>query len=370
VRAQIVRLMPAQAHDRAGWAVDIYAAFAAQGIDPTTQNLCATLAIADQESGFHIDAAIPGLAKIAREEIDQRAAEHHIPLLLVHGALSFESPNGKTYDERLSGVRTEHDISRIYEDFIGSVPLGRRLFEGENPVRTVGPMQVSVVFAEKQAHAHPYPYVVEGSIRQELFGRRGGIYFGVAHLLGYKTSYPQMLYRFADYNAGQFASRNAAFQQAVALASGIPIQLDGDLLSRDGISNGPTELAVRVLRRSLDLSDVEIHRALLQGDTYDFEQTSLYLHTFSLAEQIERHSLPRAVIPQIVLVSPKITRKLTTAWYANRVNQRYLRCLGLSSRPAAQASSDARPSPWTGRRRQTLRVPGSQVHTSGGNSWM
>lgn len=331
VRAQIVRLLPADTVDRQGWATDIYAAFASQRIEPTTQRLCATLAVAAQESSFHADPTVPGLGRMARTEIDRRAAQHHIPQLLVRGALLFKSPNGKRYGDRIAAVHSERELSRIYEDFIGAVPLGRRLFGDYNPVRTGGPMQVSVSFAEQYAQDHPYPYPVDGTIRREVFSRRGGLYFGIAHLFGYPATYDKPIYRFADFNAGWYASRNAAFQKAVSLASGIPLALDGDLVRYgNGLGDaqvGTTELAVRTLGRRLDLGDSDIRDALEQGESPDFEQTSLYRRVFALAEKTERRSLPRAVLPQIRLDSPKITRKLTTAWFAHRVDQRYQRCM-------------------------------------------
>ena len=333
VRAQIVHLLPARLPDRKGWATDIYAAFASLDIDPSTSNLCATLAIAEQESNFNPDPVVPGLPRIALAEIDRRAAQHDVPQFIAHAALLIKSPNGKRYDERIAGVRTEQDMSRIYEDFIGSVPMGKRLLAGDNPIHTGGPMQVSVDFAEQLARAHPYPYPVAGSIRHEVFTRRGGLYFGIAHLLGYHASYPQMVYRFADYNAGFYASRNTAFQRAVSLASGIPIPLDGDLVGygRDGNRIGTTEVAVRSLARSLGMSDAQIHRALQQGETADFEDSKVYQGVFKIAEQLEHRPLPRASLPRITLESPKITRKLTTEWFATRVDQRYRRCLAKGS---------------------------------------
>jgi hypothetical protein len=335
IRAQIVHLMPARVSDRSGWAADIQAAFAAQRIDPSTQNLCATLAVAAQESGFIVDAPVPDLGRIALAEIDRRAGEHHVPAFLVHAALRIASHDGKSYEQRLAAARTEQDLSRIYEEFIASVPLGKRLFEGDNPIRTVGPMQVSVDFAAQYRQAHPYPYPMHGTIRDELFTRRGGVYFGIAHLLDYPTSYTRPLYRFADYNAGHYASRNAAFQQAVTIASGIPLALDGDVVRYDQGENaiGNTEVAVRSLAGNIDLTDAQIHRSLQQGESIDFEHATLYERVYNLAEQRAHKPLPRAIVPQIELVSPKITRKLTTQWYAGRIEERYEQCLARAAAP-------------------------------------
>jgi hypothetical protein len=324
VRARIVRLLPAGTSDREGWARDITAAFAALGIEPSNTHLCSVLAVTAQESGYTVDPVVPGLAKIARAEIDRRAARLHVPRFAVTAALRITSPNGKRYDERLAKVRTERELSLLYEDLIGSVPLGERLFADANPVHTGGPMQVSIEFAEQ--HARGYPYPVQESIRHEVFTRRGGMYFGIAHLLDYPAAYDKPLYRFADFNAGRYASRNAAFQQAVSLASGIPLALDGDLVAA-GDDPGPTEIAVRSLGKRIGMGDRAIRSALERGNRADFDRETLYERVFDLAQTIEGHPLARAVVPRIRLESPKITRKLTTAWFAQRVDTRHAQCM-------------------------------------------
>ncbi|MFO2462813.1 DUF1615 domain-containing protein [Pseudomonas sp. 15FMM2] len=325
VKAQIVRLMPAKIPDRAGWAQDIYTAFNTREIYPGTENICAVLAVTEQESTFQVNPPVPNMGKIAQDEIFRRAAKVHVPGVLVRTALQLRSPTGKSYAERLRSARTEKDLSAIFDDFIGVVPLGRTLFGSFNPVHTAGPMQVSIAFAEKQARG--YPYTVDGSIRREVFTRRGGMYFGITHLLDYPVNYDQPLYRFADFNAGWYASRNAAFQAAVSRASGKPLALDGDLIRHGSILPGTTELAVRSLGKALDMRNPSIRSQLEQGDSLDFEDTTLYQRVFALAERAEGKPLPRAILPGIVLKSPKITRNLTTAWFANRVNDRYQRCI-------------------------------------------
>ena len=327
VHGEIVRRMPARVADREGWASDIQAAFSAQKIEPNSENICAVLAVTEQESGYVANPAVANLPKIARGEIDRRAASLHVPKFLVDAALGIRSPDGSSYNDRLQQVRTERDLSEIYEDLIGTVPLGRRLFADLNPVQTGGPMQVGIPFAESNASGYPYP--VEGTIRDEVFTRRGGLYFGIAHLLGYQTPYTRKVHRFADYNAGWYASRNAAFQNAVALATGTTLALDGDVLNPGAPLDKPgqTERAVRTLSAELDMDERAIRKALERGDQLDFDDTGLYTKVFALAEARARKPLPRAMIPGIKLESPKITRELTTAWFATRVDERYQRCL-------------------------------------------
>ena len=149
-RALIARLLPPGTSDRAGWATDIYAAFATQDIATTPENICAVLAVTEQESTFRADPPVPGLAAIAWQEIDQQAERVGVPKFAVHAALRLPSSNGKSYSDRIDAVTTEKQLSEIFEDFIGMVPLGKTFLASRNPVRTGGPMQVSIAFAEAQ----------------------------------------------------------------------------------------------------------------------------------------------------------------------------------------------------------------------------
>jgi hypothetical protein len=327
VRAELVRRIPRSVPDRAGWARDIQAAFAAQELEPSRSNLCAVLAVVEQESTYRADPPVPGLPQIARAEIDRRAARLHVPAFMVEAALQMRAPDGRTYAQRIAALRTEQQLSALFEEMVHRVPLGRRLLGGFNPVRTGGPMQVSIAFAERNARGYPYPR--DGSIRHEVFTRRGGLYFGIRHLLAYPARYTQPLHRFADFNAGWYASRNAAFQRAVSLASGRPLVFDGDLLAPGAPMDRPgtTEAALRGMSASLGMDAAAIRAALQRGRTLAFEDTALYRDVFALAERRAGGPLARARVPQIDLSSPKITRKLTTAWFADRANRRWKQCM-------------------------------------------
>ena len=328
-RALALQLLPPKLADREGWATDLVDVFGALKLPTDAMNLCAVMSITEQESTFRVDPSVPDLPRIALKEIEARAAKLFVPRPLVHAALARESKTGATYRQRLDAARTERQLSEIFEDFIDGVPLGRRLLADYNPVRTGGPMQVSIAFSEAYARDHRYPFGGDLDVRREVFTRRGGLYFGTAHLLDYPADYDAMLYRFADFNAGHYASRNAAFQSAVATLSRTKLSLDGDLLLEGGRNGaaGETEKAARSLGQRLRLDGEQIRRDLERGERADFSDTATWHRVFELADAAAKRPLPRAVTPQIRLQSPKITRQLTTDWFARRVDERHQRCL-------------------------------------------
>jgi hypothetical protein len=325
----IEQSLPNGVDDRDGWVADIYDGFRSLGIEPSHEHVCAVVAVIAQESGFRVDPVVPGLGAIAWREIDRRAEHAGIPRVIVHEVLQLKSPNGQSYSARIDAARTEKQLSDIFDDFTGSLPLGRTLFASWNPIRTRGPMQVNVAFAEKFAATRPYPYPVRISVADETFTRRGSLYFGIAHLLAYTAPYDRYLYRFADYNAGQYSSRNAAFQTALALASGMTVVPDGALLPRetDPDKPGDTELAARALASRLNLSDSAVHAVLERARSEELEHSSLYRQVFALAREKNGQALPPARVPRIQIEGPKIVSHLTTEWYAHRVDDRFSRCL-------------------------------------------
>ena len=157
-RALIASYMPSSLGDKDGWAADIYTPMGVMGIPVTPDNICAILSITEQESGFKADPPIPNLARLAWAEIERQREKVHVPQLVLDAALSLQSRNGKTYRERIDAAKTERDLSDVFEDMIDRVPLGRTFFADRNPVRTGGPMQVAVAFAEAHAKTQPYPY--------------------------------------------------------------------------------------------------------------------------------------------------------------------------------------------------------------------
>ncbi|MDK2124199.1 DUF1615 domain-containing protein [Parachitinimonas caeni] len=349
-------LLPRQIKDRAGWSDDIFNAFATLKIPYTAEYFCGALSVIEQESSWQADPVVPGLGKMVWKEIGERAERYHVPLVLIQAAMSKSSRDGRSYNTRINALRTEKEMNALFEEIVAE--LGRRHLPSiSNPIRTGGPMQVGVEFAQAHAKAWPYPYPIGDSIRHEVFSRRGGLYFGIAHLLHYRADYSRQIYRFADFNAGRYASRNAAFQLAVdKLASSStattapapkvvsksakgskpaakPQRLtpDGDLLryERGAPSREASDTLSALLKLTpqLGMSRSDIERDLQSEKTERFGQTLLYRKVYELADKAAGKPLSREALPQIKLSGPKIQRKLTTAWFAERVDGRFRLCM-------------------------------------------
>lgn len=334
LRQKIARRLPETVKDKHGWAADLHAAYRSLNIPAAPETFCASIAIIEQESNFQTDPVVPGLPDIVQRELDQRAGRLGIPKVLISAALLKSSPDGRSYRERIDALKTEKQLNTLFEDMIAELPFGPRWLADYNPIHTAGPMQVSIKFAEQHSSEKSYPYPISKSLRDEVFTRRGGIYFGSAILLDYPAPYDNIVYRFADFNAGRFASRNAAFQNALSRLTGMPLTLDGDLLRyKEGKpAENPSEVEsqLRLVSSKLGLAPAQIRRDLLLEKSAEFGNSALYKQLFSIAEKSTGQTLPRQSMPQIDLKSPKITRQLTTEWFARRVEGRYQKCLARS----------------------------------------
>ncbi len=326
-RDLLQRLLPPGIKDRNGWRNDILSAFSHLKIPQEATWFCAALAVIEQESSWQSDPVVPNLDQIVWREVGKRAGKYHVPLLAIKAALLKPSPDGRSYKARIDALKTETEMNALFEDMAADARKLGLPFSMKNPIRTGGPMQVSVEFAEGHVRVWPYPYTYRGSIRSEVFSRRGGLYFGIADLLQYRVDYPEMIYRFADYNAGRYSSRNAAFQAAVVSLTRKKMPLDGDLLNYATGGASATEGQLLKLSSHLGLDAAVIRRDLITEKNEAFARSEVYKRVFAAADAKAGHPLPRQVMPQIRLSSPKITRKLTTEWFAKRVDGRYRTCL-------------------------------------------
>ncbi len=350
--ADITALVP-KIPDRAAWGKAVADALVANGLETEPPAVCAVLAIIGQESGFHEDPMVPGLAKV----VQTRLAAYQSRLGPLGGPifrrlLAARAPaDPRSFDDRLQAVRTERDLDLVFRDMLayyegaypgafGAAQLAGKLFDVRsfaelNPITTAGPMQVSVEFAEAWAREH---HGQPASVRDALYTRDGGVYYGTARLFGHPAGYSKMLYRFADYNAGVYASRNAALQAQLSRVTGRKLVLDGDFLAygRDGDPTDEvtqTMLALRLFRDlyRTNLSDRRLRDDARREKTLAFESTETY-RAIKAVYQEEMGAVPDyAVVPQVMLDSPKLSRPRSTAWFAQSVDRRFASCLSAAN---------------------------------------
>lgn len=347
--AQVARLLPPGVKEREGWAHDVLAALEAVEAAPSPQAVCEVLAVVEQESGFQADPAVPNLSKLVRGRLEAYAGKLG-PLgpRALETLLAGHAPGGdkRPFETRLKALRTERDLDRLFRDMLAyqerehpglytAADWAHQLFgtgglEALNPVTTAGSMQVSVRFAQERAGEDRKPE----EVREELYTRPGGVRYGTARLLGYEAGYSEPLYRFADYNAGLYASRNAALQEQVSRLTGIELAPDGDLLLYDagGEPKGEDSRTLQAIlafrqRYAPELSERQVRRDVHKEKTAEFEATETYRAIRRAYEQQTGAGAPYARLPDVTLHSPKLTRELTTAWFARSVDGRFQKCM-------------------------------------------
>lgn len=348
---EATRLIPAKVPDAEGWAYDVLRALDARELHPDAEAVCSVLAVIEQESNFKANPEVPNLPRIVDQKLEAYADKlGPLGRPALEKLLGGRAEGSKlTFAQRLKKVRTERDLDVVFRDLLryyeteypatfsllgfASAVTGRGNLEALNPITTAGSMQVSVLYALEVANEDADDDVDEWSVRDRLYSREGGVYFGVARLLGFEASYDDPLYRFADYNAGFYASRNAAVQEQVAALTGRKLALDGDLLAYDKHGEPVAEdssslkalLAFRE-RYAPWISERQLRREVRQEKRQDFEDTDTWRALKASYEKVKQARPAYARLPDVTLHSPKLSRGRTTAWFARSVDQRYQRC--------------------------------------------
>jgi hypothetical protein len=348
---QATQLVPPDEKDREGWAQDVLAALDAHRLYPSAEAVCSVMAVIEQESGFEANPAVPGLARIVQERLEAYAKKLG-PLgpPTIKALLEGKAPGQpQNFEQRLKEVKTERDLDRVFRELLEyyeteypktytAAQVASALFkstrlEDLNPITTAGSMQVSVRFSADLVGGDEE---AERRVREELYTRGGGVYYGTARLLGYEAHYDDPIYRFADYNAGFYASRNAAVQAQVSRLMGINLVQDGDLLAYDKQGEPVDEdsnslkalLAFRQRYAPDDLSERRVRKDALQEKELAFEETDTWEAIKRTYQQVTGEAAPYAQLPNVTIRSPKITGDRSTSWFAQSVNKRYQKCLG------------------------------------------
>ncbi|MBJ9953991.1 MULTISPECIES: DUF1615 domain-containing protein [Acinetobacter] len=356
---QIKKLIPNRVSQRDSWAKDIYDISNELKIPTNKENVCTIIAVVDQESNFVANPVVPGLGDKAVKEVTTRLNEKFEEKLgsTIGGTVAsyFEnvlknqpSPDDN-YLKQMSRVRTEKDLDVLYREIFDYMAkhyhvsaltgaakfVGQDIAEKMNPITTLGSMQVHINYAK----AHKRSSMNVNELRDDLYTEFGGLYYGIHRLMMYPADYDKPIYRFADYNSGMYSSRNAAFQKMIDKLTKADLALDGDLLSYD--KNGDprpaitdTEKALTALfsQNNILVTPRQLRSDLKQEKEQGFEKTQTYIAVSKLYKNQTGKEPIYAIMPEVIISGPKLSRDYNTNWYASRVNGRYETCMHRAKR--------------------------------------
>ena len=356
---QIKKLIPSRVNDRTSWAKDIYAITEELKIPRNKENICSIIAVVYQESNFIANPNVPGLGAKAVKEVSSRLQEKFedklgttigAPLAgYFQDVLKNQPSPENNYLKQMSKVKNEKELDVLYREIFaymskhyhvsaltGAAKLvGQDFAEKLNPITTLGSMQVHINYAKDNKRSS----MNINELRDDLYTEYGGLYYGIHRLMMYPANYDKPIYRFADYNSGMYSSRNAAFQKMIEKSSGIDLDLDGDLLSYDknGNPRAATTTTEKALLNLFVQNNVLITPRQLRNDlekekAKGFEKTQTYAAVSKLYTEKTQKDPIYAIMPEVVISGPKLSRDYNTNWYASRVNGRYDTCMHRAKR--------------------------------------
>ena len=356
---QMSQLIPNRVQKRDAWAQDIYDITEQLGIPQTKQNVCTIVAVVDQESNFVADPQVAGLGAKAVKEVEDRLEEKFTEKLgegigsKVAGYFQDVLKNHPTPEDnflsQMRKVKTERELDELYREIFnymskhyhvsaltGAAKLvGQNISEKLNPITTLGSMQVHISYAVE--HKRQGGNMVD--LRTDLYTQYGGLYYGIHRLMMYPAQYDDPIYRFADYNSGMYSSRNAAFQKMLQTLAEKDLDLDGDLLlyNKDGgiksqKSQTEQELLGVFAKYNVLLTPRQVRADLKKEKQHKFENTDTYKTLIELYETHTEQDAPYAIMPEVIITGPKLSRDYNTNWFATRVDGRYETCMRKAKR--------------------------------------
>ncbi len=343
----IFKLIPKATTNRMAWANDVHTIMDELNIERNLSDTCSIIAVVDQESNFVADPQVPNLGKKSLKEMNERLEKKLGKLMAGYfNDMLKKSPSpDNSFLMQLEHVKTERELDAIYREMFAFYTqqykvnlvasaariIARQNFEEMfNPITTLGSMQVHIRYAVDHSRSGGNMH----KIRDDLYTQYGGLYYGIHRLMTYPAQYDKPIYRFADYNSGIYSSRNAAFQQMINKLSDQDLSLDGDLLAYDKegdvLSQTTTTenaLIQLFLQENIMLDAKNIRRDLKKEKQQKFEQTDTYLQVTRLYQEKFKKDAPYAIMPEVVISGPKLSRDYNTNWYASKVDKRYKSCV-------------------------------------------
>ncbi|WLF82890.1 DUF1615 domain-containing protein [Moraxella sp. ZY210820] len=343
---QVEKLIPQGVKNASSWAKDITDIMQTLNIERSKDNVCSVIAIIEQESTFVADPIVAGLGEKSLKEINQRLDDKLGKKVAdIFRKVLKNKPNVEdNFLNRIKKVKTERELDELYREIfsyfakeyhVGALTgaakiIGNDISERLNPITTLGSMQVHIDYAK----ANKRGMISNEDLRRDLYSQYGGLYYGIHRLMTYQADYDKPLYRFADYNSGMYSSRNASFQKMLASLTGDKISLDGDLLiyAKDGdpkLAKSQSEQAVIKLfqKHNIAMTERQIRFDLKREKEQNFENTNTYKTVVRLYGEKTGKYPPYAIMPEVVITGPKLSRDYNTNWFATRVDGRYQRCM-------------------------------------------